>query len=142
MAVGGIYDSHHNSYSVKRIQTTYIDRPSQPERQIDEPENIGQPGLTEQQDNLTSTAESEQQNRADQMADLEQVSLKFNRKDSFGYIGRDSRLDNLDVQKAISDMQKDQVLQGYQYFVGSVGSLSGEMSSEDGTVVMKPRQIK
>lgn len=138
MAVDGIYDSLYNSYSVKQTQTTYADRPSQPDRQIDEPGRIGQPDLTVQPDNLTSTEESAQPNRASRMADLEQVSLKFNREDSFGYIGMDSSLENLDMQKAISDMRKDQVLQGYQYFVGSAGSLFGEMSSEDGTVVMKP----
>lgn len=31
--------------------------------------------------------------------------------------GKDSDLESLDVQKAISDMEKDQVLQQYQYFV-------------------------
>lgn len=138
MAVGGVYDSLYNSYSVKQAQTAYIDRPSRPERQIDEPGRIGQPDLTEQRDNLTSTAESAQPNRAGRMADLEQVSLKFNREDSFDYIGMNSSPENPDMQKAISDMRKDQVLQGYQYFVGSSGSLFGEMSSEDGTVVMKP----
>lgn len=138
MAVGGIYDSLYNSYGVRQTQPAYVDRPGQPDRQIDESEHIDQPGLTDRQDNLTSTAESAQPNRAGRMANLEQVSLKFNREGSFDYIGMDSSLENLDMQKAISDMQKDQVLQGYQYFVGSAGSLSGEMSSEDGTVVMKP----
>lgn len=33
--------------------------------------------------------------------------------------GRDSDLESLDVQKAVSDLGKDQVLQQYQYFVGS-----------------------
>ena len=33
--------------------------------------------------------------------------------------GKDSDLESLDVQKAISDLGKDQVLQQYQYFVGS-----------------------
>ena len=33
--------------------------------------------------------------------------------------GTDSDLESLDVQKAVSDLGKDQVLQQYQYFVGS-----------------------
>mgnify|MGYP000133499042 FL=1 len=33
--------------------------------------------------------------------------------------GKDSDLESLDVQKAVSDLGKDQVLQQYQYFVGS-----------------------
>ncbi len=66
--------------------------------------------------------------------DLENISLTFNREDDFGYIGSESGLDNLDVQKAISDMRKDQVLQQYQYFVGSAQNL---FQSEDGVVIPK-----
>lgn len=138
MTVGGIYDSFHNSYGVQQIQTTYVDDPNKIGRQVEEPDLNQQSGLNEQSDNLTSVAEPVQENPASRMADLDQVSLKFNKEDSFGYIGMDSSLDNLDMQKAISDMQKDQVLQSYQYFVGSAGSLFGETSSEDGTVVLKP----
>ncbi len=32
-------------------------------------------------------------------------------------IGTDMKLENLDVQKAISDMQKDSIIREYQYFV-------------------------
>lgn len=138
MTVGGIYDSFHNSYGVQQIQTTYVDDPNKVGRQVEEPDLNQQAGLNEQSDNLTSVAEPVQENPASRMADLDQVSLKFNKEDSFEYIGMDSSLDNLDMQKAISDMQKDQVLQSYQYFVGSAGSLFGETSSQDGMVVLKP----
>ena len=52
-------------------------------------------------------------------ADLEDISVTFNKQDDFGYIGRDSDIHSLDVEKALSDMRKDQILQQYQYFVGS-----------------------
>ena len=52
-------------------------------------------------------------------ATLEDISVTFNKQDDFGYIGRDSDIHSLDVEKAISDMRKDQILQQYQYFVGS-----------------------
>ena len=137
MTVGGIYDSFHSSYGVQQIQTTYVDDADKIGRQVDEADRNRQSGLTGQSDNLTSVAEPAQENQASRMADLEQVSLTFNKKDSFGYIGMDSSLDNLDMQKAISDMQKDQVLQSYQYFVGSADSLFGGTPSEDGMVVLK-----
>lgn len=41
---------------------------------------------------------------------------------TFDYIGTDcdpDNPDNPDIQKAISDMKKDQILQSYQYFVGN-----------------------
>ena len=79
----------------------------------------------------------QQSNRASRVADLENISLKFNKEDSFDYIGNDSSLDNLDMQKAISDMRKDQVLQGYQYFVGSSRNLFTGQTSEDGVVILK-----
>ena len=137
MTVGGIYDSFHSSYGVQQIQTTYVDDADKIGRQVGEADRNRKPELTGQSDNLTSVAEPAQENQASRMADLEQVSLTFNKEDSFGYIGMDSSLDNLDMQKAISDMQKDQVLQSYQYFVGSADSLFGGMPSEDGTVVLK-----
>lgn len=66
--------------------------------------------------------------------DPESISLTFNKEETFDYIGSESRLDNLDVRKAISDMQKDAVLQEYQYFVGSAKSL---INTEDGIVLRK-----
>ena len=44
--------------------------------------------------------------------------------------GRDSDLASLDMQKAISDLDKDQVLQQYQFFVGDKDSVNAKMTSE------------
>lgn len=71
------------------------------------------------------------------ITDLEDISLTFQKDDNFDQIGSESGLANLDVQKAISDMRRDQVLQEYQYFVGSS---QGLFSSEDGLVI--PKLIK
>ena len=38
---------------------------------------------------------------------------------TFEYTGMDCCPDNPDIQKAILDMKKDQILQSYQYFVGN-----------------------
>lgn len=69
-------------------------------------------------------------------AGLEDISLTFNRQEGFGYIGRDSDIHSLDVEKAIDDMKKDEVLQQYQYFVGSSRNLY-EADNIDGTVIRK-----
>lgn len=68
-------------------------------------------------------------------AQLEDISLTFNQQEAFGYIGRDSDIRSLDMEKAISDMKKDQVLQQYQYFVGSVKNLN--VNNADGIVLAK-----
>ena len=70
-------------------------------------------------------------------ADVKELSLTFNANDDFGYIGQDSDIASLDMQKAISDMKKDSILQQYQYFVGSAENLFPQSSSEDGAVFLK-----
>lgn len=68
------------------------------------------------------------------VASLEDISLTFNKEESFDYLNSDSSVKSLDMQKAISDMQKDSILQDYQYFVGSSKAL---MSDADGIVIPK-----
>lgn len=68
---------------------------------------------------LGKTGEAQGASRPAANAALEDISVTFNKQDDFGYIGRDSDIHSLDVEKAISDMRKDQILQQYQYFVGS-----------------------
>lgn len=80
--------------------------------------------------------------RAQRVAKLEDISLSFRKNDDYGYIGRDSDVENLDMQKAISDMRKDSILQDYQYFVGSSTNLMGNSAiphsmTEDGIVFLK-----
>ena len=137
MTVGGIHDSLYNSYKVQQNLTTYVDRPERTDSQPPETDLNKQNNLNTQSDNLTSAAKTAQEDRAGRITDLEQVSLTFNKEDSFDYIGMDSNPENLDMQKAISDMQKDQILQNYQYFVGSAGGLYDGMPTEDGMVVLK-----
>lgn len=68
-------------------------------------------------------------------AELEDISLTFNKQEGFDYIGRDSDIRGLDMRKAISDMQKDKVIQQYNFFVGSAKNLVE--NSPDGTVLTK-----
>ena len=84
---------------------------------------------TEAADNLSG-----QPDKRSGMADLENISLTFNKEETYDYIGSESGLANLDMQKAISDMRKDEILQGYQYFVGNSNTL---FQSEDGIVIPK-----
>lgn len=70
-------------------------------------------------------------------ADINNISLKFNASDDYSYIGKDKDITNLDMQKAISDMKKDSVLQEYQYFVGSSKNFLESKVSEDGVVIPK-----
>ena len=56
--------------------------------------------------------------RANQTFGAYDYANQYRPDDVFEMKGADSDLKSLDVQKAISDMQKDQLLQQYQTFVG------------------------
>lgn len=71
------------------------------------------------------------------MADLDNISLTFNANDDFSYLGSDFEIGKLDMQKAISDMKKDSILENYQFFVGSSENLNGGFQSDDGKVFLK-----
>ena len=68
-----------------------------------------------------------------QNASLEDISLSLNEPKGFEMKGRDSDINSLDMEKAVSDMQKDQALMQYQYFVGDTNIFN----SEDGVVIAK-----
>lgn len=60
-----------------------------------------------------------QEERKPVFTDLEDISLGFNKQDDFSYIGKDADIEQLDMQKAISDMKKDNLFHQYQFFVRS-----------------------
>lgn len=63
-----------------------------------------------------------------------EVSLSFNKRDDFSYLGKEKDISLLDMQHAIADMKQDTILHDYQYFVGSSRNV---FSSEDGSVTAK-----
>ena len=89
---------------------------------------------TTAEDVMSSSITSAGEDTRSKVANLQDVSLTFNKEESFDYLGSESGLMNLDVRKAISDMRKDSILQEYQYFVGSSPSY---MNTDDGIVFRK-----
>ncbi len=70
------------------------------------------------------------------ITDINNISLTFNKEETFDYIGSESSLARLDIQQAISDMRKDKILEEYQYFVGGKPDLEYD-GDIDGTVIIK-----
>ena len=126
------YSSLFQNYRIPNIPEVQIGT-------VDTGKETTQAAVLESAGQTDSTRPSEVQNPAPKNADLENVSLKFNTGEDYSYIGKDKDLANLDMQKAISDMKKDSVLQQYQYFVGTAGNLMDQsiVSNEDGIVVPK-----
>ncbi|MBE5852349.1 MAG: hypothetical protein E7299_05270 [Lachnospiraceae bacterium] len=136
MAYIGInqYAGIQSSYLMNNIRTVDVETVRRQDQQkVEESSKSQTPSST------IHNAEADKL-RAQRVAKLEDISLSFRQNDDYGYIGKDSNLENLDMQKAISDMQKDSILQDYQYFVGSSNVANGGLlhsMSEDGIVLLK-----
>lgn len=121
MGIGGIGGVNGIS-GIGRVQDYSIQMP-QPAKTVivEETGADSHVASSEQINSWNSTAAKEEAPAGEQKpnAPLEDISITFHKQDDFGYIGRDSDIRSLDVEKAISDMRKDQILQQYQYFVGS-----------------------
>ena len=70
-------------------------------------------------------------------ADLDNISLTFNTGDDYSYLGSEFEIEKLDINRAISDMHKDKILEDYQYFVGTQNDDNSTYSGEDGKVFVK-----
>jgi hypothetical protein len=128
MGINGAYNSVLQNYRVPTIPTVSVDEVKQQDLQRIQEQNS--PVLnTYEEPSVPAVRKPD--------AQLEDISVTFNRQEDFGYIGKDSDIFSLDVEKAVSDMQKDRVLQQYQYFVGSSQNLYEPRQSEDGIVIPK-----
>lgn len=67
-------------------------------------------------------------------ASIENISLSLKSSSDFAMKGRNSSLSDLDMEKAVSDMQRDQSLMQYQYFVGNSNVIRQD---DDGVVLQK-----
>ncbi|MBO5207937.1 MAG: hypothetical protein J6B68_01185 [Lachnospiraceae bacterium] len=137
MMVNGVLNSFQNSYGMQQIPSVRQEQLPAQRTEADKELTAAEKDkeIAQKQDNLHN-AVLEDKKEAAKPIDLENVSLTFHKEENFDYIGNDSSLDNLDMQKAVSDMKKDQVLQEYQYFVGSAKNLFGEQTP-DGMVLLK-----
>lgn len=129
------YSSLFANYKVPEIPSVDLDRIKKPEAVSANAQAIDQPIMQETNNDIDLSIE-EKPKRAGN-ADVHELSLSFNINEDYSYIGQDSDIESLDIQKAISDMKKDQVLQQYQYFVGSAEDLFSGNSEKDGNVFLK-----
>lgn len=129
----GMYGGFYNQYRLPEIPSVSVEDVKKQNLEADAQEQKALTGTPAMQE-YTSQPHSQ----APRMADLEDISLTFNKNETYGYIGKDASLENLDMMSAISDMQKDKVLEQYQYFVGpKVFENPVVATTPDGMVVQK-----
>ena len=96
----GQYGGFYNQYKMPQIQQVSVDEVKRQDSRLAEQEQQSVALPAQQQSNETV-------NTAPRMANLEDVSLTFNVNETYDYIGKDAKLQDLDMMRAISDMQKD-----------------------------------
>lgn len=113
------YNSILRNYQVPVIPGTGSEKV-----QSDQPSELAErvPAAVISETSAALTSEQEiapQGGRPEEDIGPEDLSLTFNIQEDFEYIGRESDIHSLDVEKAIDEMKRDKVLQQYQYFVES-----------------------
>ena len=128
----GQYGGFYNQYHMPQIRQVSVEDVKKQEQ-----ENLQQQTNPAIQRSEIPYAQ-ETTNQASRTANLEDISLSFNVNETYDYIGKDADIRNLDMMSAISDMQKDEVLQQYQYFVGPKDPMGQVVASTpDGMVIQK-----
>ena len=130
MGINGIndYSNFINNYRIPSIPSVSVDEVKRQDEELKKASSS--PALNNTLEDVALSAKP----RND--AALEDISLTFNKGDDYGYIGKDSDIYSLDVENAISDMQKDNVLKQYQFFVGNTGT-GALVDNADGVVIPK-----
>lgn len=126
------YSGLYSNYQYKSIQAVDTETVKQQDAKKNMEANESLDTLKTDYASVQRTADTRSRS-----ANLEDVSLSL-RMDDFDFVGKDSFIENLDLQKMVSDVKKDQVLDEYNYFVGSAkGSSPIYNGSEDGMVFQK-----
>lgn len=128
MGINSIYNSALQNFRVPTIPTVSVEEVRRQDALKQEEQNVSAVAAYE-------TPSAPEIRKPD--APIEDIAVTFNRQEDFGYLGQDSDIHSLDVERAISDMQKDRMLQQYQYFVGSAQNVYEGVQVPDGIVVPK-----
>lgn len=131
MEINNLYSSILQNYRVPTVPSSSVEQ-IKPQEQNDDRKRAELSAVGTQEATKTEAAPAERKPGAKP----EDIALTFNKQDDFGYIGKDSDIRSLDVEHAIDAMQKDKMLEQYQYFVGSARNPESTQS-QDGIVIPK-----
>ncbi|MCR5654087.1 MAG: hypothetical protein K6G07_00380 [Lachnospiraceae bacterium] len=127
MGIGGINNyNYYNTYraeSIKQVDVTEVLKQDE-QKKAAETQNFSLPATVEEFD------------RQHHIASLEDISLSLNAGDSQNFIGTKSDISLLDMDRVLSDVKKESVLDQYRFFVDTEKFANG-MATEDGVVIPK-----
>lgn len=79
-------------------------------------------------------------NKAPVHSDPKEFAFDFENRNRFNLVAATSRMEDVDIKKAVSDMEKDQVLDQYKFFIGTAQKMQKMPNlgtDADGTVTLK-----
>lgn len=101
--------------------------------------NIEQAGAGSQE--LSSQNQSQQDiKKAPAHSDPKEFTFDFQNRNRFNLVAATSSMEDVDIKKAVSDMEKDPVLDQYKFFIGTVPQeqkVPNLGTDADGTVTLK-----
>jgi len=125
MTISGVSNAYSYANYTKRIETSSIDADVSQISQVNQPLPV--------ESSISSNDQPQQQATEMPMpsrtGNLEKIIFDFKKNNEFNLVGAQSEAEDLDVDKALSNMKKDSVLDQYKFFVKS--SL---VSDQDGSV--------
>jgi len=122
MTIAGVSNSYSYASYSKKIDNTSTDADVNQVSQVNQPLPVESSVSSDQQQPSETFKPSRTGN-------LEKITFDFKKNNEFNLVGAQSKAEDLDVDKALSDMKKDSVLDQYKFFVKS--SL---VSDADGSV--------
>lgn len=118
-----------NSYSNYSMMQPRVDQTEEVKKQENLPVAEEKPAVSEV---VKETQEITPLHRNN--ASIDDVTTSIGKKDNERVFSQNSSIEGLDVQKAISDMKRDQILKQYQFFVPPNDDT---MNNMDGRVIAK-----
>lgn len=101
--------------------------------------NIEQTGAGSEE--LSSQNQSQQDiKKAPAHSDPKEFTFDFQNRNRFNLVAATSSMEDVDIKKAVSDMEKDPVLDQYKFFIGTVPQeqkVPNLGTDADGTVTLK-----
>ena len=119
MTISGVSNSYSYASYTKRVD------PSSTDAQVNQISTVNQPLPLE---SSTASEDQSQQQATETLkpsrtGNLEKIIFDFKKNNEFNLVAAQSKAEDLDVVKALSDMKKDSVLDQYKFFVkSSLGS--------------------
>lgn len=79
---------------------------------------------TLQTSSMQDHSAEQEEARSRQTFDAYDYAKQYQPGETYNLKGEDSNIEDLDVEKALSNLEKDQVLQQYQFFVGTEAAMN------------------